>query len=71
MSRPPSDATALRKTRALLKRETAAHALTLKHYEIYRMRATRAEQEIAQWKTRFDALLTTMEKNIYGKSANE
>ena len=43
MSRPPSDATSLRKTRELL--------------NTYKIRVTKLEQEVAQWKARFDALL--------------
>ena len=64
MSRPPSDATALRNARRLLKRETVAHAATIKAHvatikqcDFYKVQVTKAEQEVVQWKMRFDALL--------------
>ena len=63
MSKPPLDATALRNTHRLLKREL----------DLHKMRVAVAEQELTKWKERFDALLmrtpqissdpTTTEKN--------
>lgn len=57
MSRAPSEATQIRTLRAELKR---AHNETLaarNQCAEYRARATRAEQEAAEWKARFDILL--------------
>jgi hypothetical protein len=57
VSRKPSPETECRYLRAELRRETNAHSTTKADRENYRIRATKAEQELAEWKRRFDALL--------------
>lgn len=57
MSRKPSDATLLRAARAELRdARRQRDALKAEAYEL-RTRANKAEQELAEWKARFDKLL--------------
>lgn len=64
MSRPVSDATALRNVRAYLrsanKQLDAARAEAIS----YRIRATKAEQEVAEWRRRFDVLLVRDQREL-------
>lgn len=57
MRRQPSDATALRTARTELKRVQGELAQAIRQRDEYRARATKAEQELAQWRERFDLLL--------------
>jgi hypothetical protein len=64
MARKPSDATLLVRTKAELKRAkddikslTSQLSGTRSLVTDYRARATKAEQEVAEWKNRFDLLL--------------
>jgi FtsZ-binding cell division protein ZapB len=57
MGRVASDATLLRAARAELKRERSAYENIAAQRDAYRARATKAEQELAEWKARFDILL--------------
>jgi len=58
MSRAPSEATKIRNlTRMLRNREVELQAVKQQR-EAYRLRATKAEQEAAEWKRRFDILLS-------------
>lgn len=57
MSRAPSDATMLRSARKEIRDLERQIAGTIKDREAYRIRATKAEQECAEWKRRFDMLL--------------
>jgi hypothetical protein len=57
MSRKPSDATVVRRLRADLNRaESDKNTLNANCLQ-WRARATKAEQEAAEWRKRFDALL--------------
>jgi hypothetical protein len=57
MSKPPSDATLLRNARSELARVKRECDDMQTNMEKYRARAIKAEQECAEWKVRFDALL--------------
>lgn len=57
MARTPSPATELRNLKSRLKLEEAAYSSLSKERDVYRTRATKAEQEAAEWKRRFDLLL--------------
>ena len=57
MSRPPSDATLLRAAKRDLNETRAYLRDARRQCEAYRIRATQAEQECAEWKARFDLLL--------------
>ena len=57
MSKAPSDATLLRQARYELKRVLAALKEEESKSRTFRARATQAEQELVEWKQRFDALL--------------
>jgi hypothetical protein len=57
MSRKPSDATLLRAAKAHNKDLNAALDVANRKEAEYRARATKAEQEVKEWKARFDALL--------------
>ncbi len=57
MSRLPSIETQLRTAKAELKEQRAALKTQAEAAAIWRGRATKAEQEVAEWKTRFDLLL--------------
>ena len=57
MSRPPNPATELRNLRRMLRdahKTASTETIRANHY---RERATKAEQECAEWRRRFDALL--------------
>jgi hypothetical protein len=58
MAKAQSEATQLRKARADLKRATMRLNTVTMQCEAYRVRATKAEQDCADWKSRFDLLLT-------------
>lgn len=53
----PSDATLLRSARSENKELQQIRTELVRERDIYRARATKAEQEVAEWKRRFDALL--------------
>jgi hypothetical protein len=57
MGRVASDTTLLRAAKAELAREKIAYADAAAQRDAYRARATKAEQEVAEWKARFDILL--------------
>jgi len=57
MSRKPSDKTQLATLRKLSNTLMADKTYLLKEVNHYRARATKAEQEAAEWKARFDKLL--------------
>jgi hypothetical protein len=57
MSKIPSDATKLRHAQRELKELLLGLNECKKAREIYRIRATKAEQECMEWKARFDVLL--------------
>lgn len=57
MSKPPSDKTMLLSARRELRRCQEDLARLRLTAEQYRVRATKAEQEAAEWKERFDSLL--------------
>ena len=55
--RKPSAATELRRYKSMFSDAERKHANAMASLEQYRSRATRAEQEVAEWKRRFDDLL--------------
>jgi len=57
VSRPPSAETQLRTAKSELKEQRAALSAQAEATAIWRGRATKAEQEVAEWKARFDLLL--------------
>lgn len=57
MARKPSAETELRTVKRLLAERTKELAFVTNNREHYRIRATKAEQEVAEWKRRFDELL--------------
>lgn len=57
MSKKPSDATLLRHARRDINNLKAMQAALITERDRYRERATKAEQESAEWKRRFDILL--------------
>ena len=57
MSREPSDKTKLRTLRRELLRVDSSMREAIQSKEAFRARATKAEQEVSEWKARFDALL--------------
>lgn len=57
MARPPSDKTALANMRRELKQVRKDLSSRSLECDRYRRRATQAEQELAEWKKRFDLLL--------------
>lgn len=57
MPRLASTETQLRTAKARIRQLERALAAAEKNGAEFRSRATRAEQEIAEWKSRFDALL--------------
>lgn len=64
MSRLPSAETQLRHARGDLHR-TKQELSSLKEVaESYRIRATKAEQEVSEWKRRFDALLKILPEKV-------
>lgn len=57
MSKPPSEATLLRQARSRIRFLEKQLEAQKDQAAVYRMRATKAETEAAEWKTRFDVLL--------------
>lgn len=57
MPREPSDATQIRNLKARCQVLESSFNSAIRQRDLYRMRATKAEQEVAEWKARFDALL--------------
>mgnify|MGYP003465901709 CR=1 FL=1 len=57
MSRTPSLETQVRSLRRQLAEEEQRAVGFMRERDIYRVRATKAEQECAEWKARFDKLL--------------
>lgn len=57
MGRVASDATLLRQARSELRATEIALCKANARADEFRVRATKAEQEVAAWKTRFDLLL--------------
>ena len=57
MSKAPSAETQLRSAKKELKRVVDERNAAIAQREVYRARATKAEQEVAEWKRRFDTLL--------------
>ena len=57
MSRLPSPETEIRNLRSLLRKTAKALREAIDREKAYRTRATQAEQQIAEWQNRFDALL--------------
>lgn len=57
MPQKPSAETQLRTARRLLRDATIELATARKQRDEYRARATKAEQEAAEWRKRFDRLL--------------
>lgn len=57
MARVPSDKTRLASTRREIRFLTQQRETVKAEREHYRVRATKAEQEVAEWKARFDKLL--------------
>jgi len=57
MGKLPSEKTQLRNAKSEVRRVMDANRVLLNERDHYRVRATKAEQECAEWKTRFDALL--------------
>lgn len=62
MSKPPSDATKLKTTQRDLRDTYTLLQNVRSERDTYRIRATRAEQEVSEWKARFDALLARTPK---------
>lgn len=67
MARPPSPETQLRTTRALIRGLEKELARARQQVTDYRARATKAEQESAEWKRRFDILLQRDEQKKGGR----
>lgn len=57
MSRAPSEATQLKTAKRELKETKEALGRMQEMANAYRARASKAEQEVAEWKARFDLLL--------------
>lgn len=57
MSKAPSEATQLRQAKARIKHLEKQFVAIKDQSDGYRMRATKAEQEAKDWRTRFDILL--------------
>ena len=55
MSKPPSDATKLKTAQRDLRDTYTLLQNVRSERDTYRIRATRAEQEVSEWKARFDA----------------
>ena len=62
MAKAPSLETQLRTARADLRRVTLERNDAVKQCSLYRARATKAEQEVSEWKQRFDVLLRRDER---------
>ena len=63
MSKAPSPATELRHARRDIKELRSRNAQVEHREKHYRERATKAEQEVKEWKARFDALLKIVPAN--------
>ena len=61
MSKAPSEATQLRNLRGDFKVVAAERLKAERERDIWRGRATKAEQEAQEWKARFDLLLSKAE----------
>ena len=57
MSKLPSDATQLRSLKSEFNHPNRECASARQYRDMYRARAIKAEQDVAQWKERFDILL--------------
>jgi len=57
MSKPPSEATQLRTAKREAKELTGENWRLRNEVDHFRARATKAEQQCAEWKERFDILL--------------
>jgi len=64
MSKPPSDATTIKNLRRELRRANDCANERVNAAIALRGQLTRAQQEVAEWKKRFDALLSKMPKDI-------
>lgn len=64
MSKAPSDATLLRQAKSKLSDMERQFNTKKAEAEAYRVRATKAEQEVAEWKKRFDILLAREPKPL-------
>ena len=62
MSKAPSDATLLRALKRKYADLIVQHQAVSRDCTNYRARATKAEQELAEWKARFDLLLRKDQK---------
>lgn len=58
MSKPPSEATQIRSLKSQVKEVFEDKQAAEKARDIWRARATKAEEEAAEWKARFDLLLS-------------
>jgi len=58
MADKPSSETLLRSALRELKQMREAHGNVYRELQVYRGRCTKAEQEAAEWKARFDLLLS-------------
>lgn len=63
MSKPPSDKTIIANLRRMLREEQTTRAQMQEQRDVYRARATVAEQAVAEWKSRFDKLLERTPKD--------
>jgi outer membrane murein-binding lipoprotein Lpp len=57
MSKAPSEATQIRTLKARLAEAEKDRSALARERDAYRVRATKAEQECAEWRERFDILL--------------
>lgn len=57
MSKAPSEATQIRTLKAQVNQLKKDRSLVISQMDAYRARATKAEQECSEWKTRFGKLL--------------
>lgn len=68
MSRLPSEKTQLATARRETKKLLLEVSKLKSDMEYYRRRAIKAEQEVAEWKARFDALLARLSPETDGRS---
>lgn len=66
MSKPPSDKTLLRRANAKIRRLERLLETMKNQSDMYRARATKAETEVAEWRTRFDVLLRRDQTQVSG-----
>ena len=64
MPKPRSGATELRMLRKEFLAMSVQYQNARRDCEVYRVRATKAEQEAAEWKKRFDILLAKLNQPI-------